>query len=133
MPRDYVSGESHSLWGKRYLLKVIEAEAPPNVSLRGRQPELRVRPGTTAERRGEIVEEWLRSQLKAAIPSMIQKWQSKLGVEIRQFHVQRMKTKWGSCSPDRHAIRLNTELAKKPIECLEYIISRDGSLVRANP
>jgi predicted metal-dependent hydrolase len=33
-----------------------------------------------------------------------------------------MKTKWGSCSPDRQAIRLNTELAKKPIECLEYIV-----------
>lgn len=122
MPRDYVSGESHFLWGKRYLLKVVEAEAPPLVTLRGRTLELRVRPGTTVERRGEIIEAWLRSQLKAAIPSIIQKWQPKLRVEVRQFHVQRMKTKWGSCSPDRHAIRLNTELAKKPIECLEYIV-----------
>lgn len=122
MPRDYVSGESHFLWGKRYLLKVVETEAPPTVTLRGRHLELLIRPGTTTERRGEIVEAWLRSQLKAAIPSMIQKWQPKLGVEVQQFHVQRMKTKWGSCSPDRHAIRLNTELAKKPIECLEYIV-----------
>ena len=122
MPRDYVSGESHFLWGKRYLLKVVETEAPPMVTLRSRHIELRVRPGTAAERRGEIVETWLRSQLKAAIPTMIQKWQPKLGVEVRQFHVQRMKTKWGSCSPDRYAIRLNTELAKKPIECLEYIV-----------
>jgi predicted metal-dependent hydrolase len=33
-----------------------------------------------------------------------------------------MKTKWGSCNPAASAIRLNTELAKKPKECLEYIV-----------
>lgn len=33
-----------------------------------------------------------------------------------------MKTKWGSCSPVRRSIRLNTELAKKPPGCLEYIV-----------
>ncbi len=33
-----------------------------------------------------------------------------------------MKTKWGSCNPTSRAIRLNTDLAKKPPECLEYIV-----------
>jgi predicted metal-dependent hydrolase len=33
-----------------------------------------------------------------------------------------MKTKWGSCNPRRASIRLNTDLAKKPRECLEYIL-----------
>jgi predicted metal-dependent hydrolase len=33
-----------------------------------------------------------------------------------------MKTKWGSCSIGGRSIRLNTELAKKPRECLEYIV-----------
>ena len=33
-----------------------------------------------------------------------------------------MKTKWGSCNPTAHTIRLNTELAKKPRECLECIV-----------
>lgn len=33
-----------------------------------------------------------------------------------------MKTKWGSCNPRSQAIRLNTELAKKPKLCLEYIV-----------
>lgn len=122
LPRDYVNGESHFLWGKRYLLKVIEVEAPPQLTTKGGRIVLQIRPGTTMQRRGQIVEAWLRSQLKAAIPSMVEKWEPRLGVEVRQFHVQRMRTKWGSCSPDRNAIRLNTELAKKPIECLEYIV-----------
>ena len=41
---------------------------------------------------------------------------------MRRIFVQRMKTKWGSCSPAAGSIRLNTELAKKPPECLEYIV-----------
>src|ERR1700691_5891783 len=32
-PRDFVERESHYLWGKRYLLKVVEAESAPLVEL----------------------------------------------------------------------------------------------------
>jgi predicted metal-dependent hydrolase len=53
---------------------------------------------------------------------LIAKWEPLLGVKVRRFFVQKMKTKWGSCNPSTMSIRLNTELAKKPLECLEYII-----------
>jgi predicted metal-dependent hydrolase len=121
-PREFVNGESHFLWGQRYLLRVIESPGAGQVELRGRRIELHVRPTTTLERRQEIVEGWLRQQLKTTIPTLIAKWEPKLGVTVRGFHVQRMKTKWGSCNTDRGSIRLNTELAKKPVECLEYIV-----------
>ena len=45
-----------------------------------------------------------------------------MGVKVQRFFVQRMKTKWGSCSRHSATIRLNTDLAKKPRECLEYIV-----------
>lgn len=45
-----------------------------------------------------------------------------LRVAARRVFVQRMKTKWGSCTPELGYIRLNTDLAKKPPECLEYIV-----------
>ena len=45
-----------------------------------------------------------------------------MGVKVDRFFVQRMKTKWGSCNPASKSIRLNTDLAKKPPECLEYIV-----------
>lgn len=41
---------------------------------------------------------------------------------MNQFFVQRMKTKWGGCNPAAGNIRINTELAKKPPESLEYIV-----------
>jgi len=33
-----------------------------------------------------------------------------------------MKTKWGSCNRESRHIWFNVELAKKPPECLEYIV-----------
>jgi predicted metal-dependent hydrolase len=45
-----------------------------------------------------------------------------MGVRVDRLFVQKMKTKWGSCNSHAKTIRLNTELAKKPTECLEYIV-----------
>jgi len=121
-PREYLSRESHYVWGKRYLLKVVEEDGPPQLTLTPRTLLLKVRPGTGAAKRMQLIEHWHRAQLKAAIEPLVVKWEPRLGVEVRRFFVQRMKTKWGSCSPGSRSIRLNTELAKKPHECLEYLV-----------
>ena len=83
---------------------------------------LRVRPGADEKRKQEIVEGWYRGQVKQAVPPLIAKWEPLMGVRVNRFFVQRMKTKWGGCNPTAGNIRLNTELAKKPPECLEYIV-----------
>lgn len=121
-PREYVERESHYLWGKRYLLTVTERDEPPAIELKHRRMLLGVRPGTDQARRGEIVEEWYREQLKQAVPPLLERWQPVLGVSVERWFVQRMKTRWGSCNHKARTIRLNTELAKKPPECLEYIV-----------
>ena len=120
--REYIERESHYVWGKRYLLSIVETDNPPNITLRHSKMILQVRPATSAERRQAILEEWYRSQLKAAIQPLIEKWEPFVGVNIDRVFVQRMKTKWGSCSRTSASIRLNTDLAKKPRECLEYIV-----------
>lgn len=121
-PREYVDRESHYIWGARYLLTVIERDAPPSVELKHRRMLLSVRPGTNQEKRESLVEEWYRQQLKKAVPPLLAKWEPLLGVKAERWFVQRMKTKWGSCNHEARAIRLNTELAKKPRICLEYIV-----------
>lgn len=121
-PRDYVDRESHYVWGRRYLMQVGETEGAPSVELRHSRMSLRVRPGTGDEKKQEIVERWYRQELKRAVVPLITKWEPVIGVRVQRFFVQRMKTRWGSCSPSRLSIRLNTELAKKPKECLEYIV-----------
>lgn len=121
-PREFLERESHYVWGKRYLLSIVEQDGPPSVELKHRRMILRVRSGTAAERREEIVADWYRRQLKEAIPPLVAKWEPLMGVKVQRFFVQRMKTKWGSCTPRTASIRLNAELAKKPRECLEYLV-----------
>ena len=120
-PREYLDRESHYLWGKRYLLEVIEKTAAPEVELKHNKMLLRVRPGASGEAKQDVIDEWYRSQLRTAAPLLIAKWERLMGVRLNGFTIRKMKTKWGSCSPGLKTIRLNTELAKKPLECLEYI------------
>jgi predicted metal-dependent hydrolase len=121
-PREYLDRESHYVWGKRYLLKVVEDEVAPSVELQPGALRLRVRPGASEATREAVVASWYRELLKAEIPQLIEAWEPRLNVAVRGFYVRRMKTKWGSCNPVARTIRLNTELAKKPKECLEYIV-----------
>jgi predicted metal-dependent hydrolase len=121
-PREYVDRESHYVWGRRYLLRRIEQDAAPLIELKHNKLVLRVRPGTDEVHRREILDAWYREQIRLAVPELIAKWEPVLGVRVGRVFVQRMKTRWGSCNPASGAIRLNTDLAKKPPECLEYIV-----------
>ena len=121
-PREYLDRESHFVWGRRYLLKIIEADQAPSVELSHDRMLLRVRPGTHATKRQAIADEWYREQLKDEIPELLAKWEPLMGVKVEKCFVQKMKTLWGSCNARSRTIRLNSELSKKPRGCLEYIV-----------
>jgi predicted metal-dependent hydrolase len=121
-PREYLDRESHYLWGKRYLLQVVEKDATPEVELKHNKMLFRIRPATSDERKQDILDAWYREKLKEVVSVLIMKWEPLMGVKVDKFFVQKMKTKWGSCNPVSRSIRLNTDLAKKPPECLEYIV-----------
>lgn len=121
-PRQFVERESHYLWGRRYLLSIVEKDVKPFVRLDHRRITLTVRPGSSPAKREEIMQEWHRSLLHEAVPPLIRKWEAKLGVEVADYFLQRMKTKWGGCNPCQRNIRLNTELVKKPKDLLEYVV-----------
>lgn len=120
--RDFLNRESHYFKGERYLLKVLEVDAPAKVILKHNTLELYVRPGTSTIKRRAILDGWYRSQLKTMIPPLIEKWERQLSVEVKEFGIKKMKTKWGSCNIEEKRIWLNLELAKKPVEHLEYIV-----------
>jgi hypothetical protein len=121
-PREYLDRESHYVWGRRYLLKVVERDAPPEVTLTHGKLVLHLRPGASQEKRQSVLDEWFREQLKDETRQLIEKWAPHMGVPAPTFTARKMKTKWGSCTPAANAILVNLELAKKPLECLEYIV-----------
>lgn len=121
--REMVNGESHYFLGRRYRLRVYEHEGPSKVVLRGKASiDIFVRPNTTSEQRELILQRWYRQQLKMLIPPLLEKWQAVLGVQITEWRIKKMKTKWGSCNIDARRIWFNLELAKKPVQSIEYIV-----------
>ena len=121
--REMVNGESHYFLGQRYRLRIHEQDGPARVALRGvASLDLFVRRGTSPDQREAILLRWHREQLKALIPPLLEKWQPILGVQVADWGIKKMKTKWGACSIEARRIWLNLELAKKPVQCLEYII-----------
>ena len=121
-PREYLNRESHYLWGKRYLLKIIERNAPSAVDVQHSAIHLYIRPDASQEKKQFTLDEWYRKQLKVALPDLIALWEKRVGVRVNEFGIKKMKTKWGTCNPDARRIWVNLELAKKPKECLEYIV-----------
>ena len=120
--REYIDRESHYLWGKRYLLRVEEVETPPSVTLLHDEILLSVRPKSSYEKRAEVISAWYREEVRSAVAPLIPQFEKTMGVQVNQLFIQRMKTRWGSCNHHKGNIRLNTELAKKPHVCLEYIL-----------
>ena len=121
--REMVNGESHYFLGQRYRLRVHEHDGPARVAVRGvASLDLFIRPGCSADQREAVLLRWHREQLKTLIPPLLEKWQPILGVEVTDWGVKRMKTKWGSCNPASRRVWFNLELAKKPVQCLEYIV-----------
>ena len=121
-PREFIERESHYLWGRRHLLTVIERDAKPYVTVDHKRIKLFVRPGSNHAKRASIMHEWHKSLLHEFIPTLISKWEPKLGVHVTAYFLQRMKTKWGSCNHKAGHIRLNTELVKKPKDLIEYVV-----------
>src|SRR5690606_18515486 len=121
-PRDYVSRESHYYLGKRYLLKVIKHAGPARIVLKHQIIEMYVRPSTAKAKRKELLQEWYRNQLRQLVTPLIEKWERRMKVKVKEFGIRRMRTKWGTCNAQAKRIWVNLELAKKPVECLEYIV-----------
>ena len=121
--REMVTGESHYVQGRRYRLDVVTTEGRPAVALRDATTlELRVRPGMQAAEREQMLQRWYRRLLRAHVAELVAKWAPVIGVDVAEWGIKKMKTRWGTCNTDARRIWINLDLAKKPPACLEYIV-----------
>ncbi len=121
--REMVSGESHYFLGRRYRLHVIPHNGTACVVRRNNATlELHLRGDMSAAQREQVLHHWYREQLKVVIPPLLEKWQPLLGVQVAEWRIKRMKTRWGTCNIAARRIWVNLELAKKPPQCIEYLV-----------
>lgn len=121
--REMANGECHFLWGQKYRLAIKEANGKFSVQTKGSNKlELAVSGSTTTDNKLKLLNRFYREEMQTSIAKMLPKWQKKLGVAPDSIEIKKMKTKWGSCNIQAKRIWLNLELAKKPIECMEFIL-----------
>jgi len=121
--REYVSGESHYFFGKRYLLNVLKTKDKPRIEIkRTKYMDLYIKENTKYKKKEKIIENFYRAEIKKLIPDLLEKWEKILGINVNEVRIKKMKTKWGSCNPKDKRIWLNLELAKKPFHCIEYVM-----------
>ena len=120
--REYVSGESHYLWGKPYRLQVKYEGKQHRVVKTPTKIIMSVPVGTDEEGRERLFTEWYRQELKRVLESVALECEKKTGIHADEFRVKNMKTRWGTCNVEKRRIWINLQLAKKPVECLEYVV-----------
>ena len=113
---------TYFVWGVAHKPEVIEKAGRAKISQDGAVLKIQVPPGTTKAKKQELLDKWYRRLTQEAAPELVQKWETVTGITINKIFYRKMKTHWGSCNPGKRTIRLNTELAKKPLVCLEYVI-----------
>jgi predicted metal-dependent hydrolase len=121
-PINFADQEQHYLWGQPYTLTVVEKAAPPRCQIQQDQIRLQIRPGSSRTQRQQMLDAVYEQHLQKALTPLLAKWQQRMGVKVASVTIRKMKTRWGSCSIRARTIRLNLELAKKPPECLEYVL-----------
>lgn len=120
--REYVTGESIYVWGRRYNLDVVYSNKENGISFIANKMILQVREASTAEQRENYLNEWYREQLKKAIPAIAEKYEGIMGVHANEWKTKNMRTRWGTCNVKAKRIWLNLQLAKKNPQCLEYVV-----------
>ena len=128
--RKYVSGETISVFGQQYILRVEHGGKKNSLVLSGNEAVLTVREESTAKQREAFLNEWYRALLKEKIALYLPKWEAITGLHPEFWQVKNMTTRWGTCNAGARRIWLNLELAKKPIECLEYVILHELAHLR---
>ena len=70
----------------------------------------------------EEIEALYRREVARALPSAIARGEARVGVHAAGWQIRRMTSRWGSCTPARRTIRINSALAAYPPECLDYVV-----------
>lgn len=120
--KSYTDGEIHKFWGKDVVLKISDTKKPVRIEPGDETLILFAKPGSSSEKRSEILNSLIRKEVKMAVSDIVQKYEPLMGVSVNEVGIKRMKTRWGSCNIKAKRIWLNSELSKKDPVCLEMVV-----------
>lgn len=119
---EYVTGEVHYLWGRGYPLVVRHEGRKCSVEKTEENIILTVPEGASSEQKEKVMLEWYREKMQVILSHIVPYWAGQMGLDVNEYRTKNMRTRWGSCNIAKCRIWLNVQLAKKPAECLNYVV-----------
>lgn len=116
------AGSTVLFFGQPLTLEVITEASKNRMERVGQQLRFYEKSVASQAERLSSLQTWYRHALKARLPELIQTWEPVMGVDVAEWGVKRMRTRWGSCNIQARRIWVNLELATKPVRCLEYVV-----------
>lgn len=116
-----ITQESHYLFGERYLLEVVK-DKRSTVIIKGKKIILSVTDVENVELKKAVLYRYYRKELRLKLNQLVTLYAGIMNLEIPEFKIRSMITKWGSCAKDNERLWFNIELVKKPITCIEYVV-----------
>ncbi|SFV49930.1 Putative predicted metal-dependent hydrolase [hydrothermal vent metagenome] len=130
--KEYVSGENFCYLGRNYRLKVIESQEE-GVKLQRGYLQVFVKDTANYERKQRLIKAWYTQKAKIHFQRAIEKYKPIIKQKIATVRIREMKTRWGSCNPNKGYINLNLKLIEKPTQCIEYVVFHElAHLVHAD-
>lgn len=122
--RELISGENIKYLGKQYRLKVIESEEEYVKYFRG-YIYLYTNDKNNYRNKEILIDEWMDIRRREVFESCYKKiyvMVKKYNVPDVKISIRKMKSRWGSCIPNKKTIILNKNLITAPRYCIEYVI-----------
>jgi predicted metal-dependent hydrolase len=120
-PKEYVSGENFKYLGRNYRLKVILSDIE-TVKLQRGYLNLFIKDIANLDKKKRLIKEWYTNKANMHFKKALDKYQLIVKKDIKSVKIREMRTRWGSCNPIKSYINLNSELIKKPTQCIEYVV-----------
>jgi len=64
-------------------------------------------------------------KLGKIISNLVPEWEFKLGVQVKSWKLRKMTSQWGNCKTKTGEITFSTNLIRKPMRCIEYVVAHE--------
>lgn len=119
--KKYLDGETHYFLGNKYELE-IEDSKNYQVQITDKNIVLQIPEATSIGARERLLNSWYLSQLKEIVEDSFKKWELKTGLIKSELNYEKMRGKWGYCNFKTKLISINTEVIKKDIDFIDYVV-----------
>jgi len=124
----FCNGETIDLLGNKFTLEINNNQLKTRVFSDYKQKVIiDINKEISDEDFKKLLAKFYRIELEKILIPLVYKWQKIMNLKSNFIGIKQMKTKWGSCNFNKARLWFSLELAKKPLEAIEYVVVHELS------